>query len=449
MGAITGVYLGLRVWSFVGIAGHASSFPDTPEYENVKKLSVFSLDFWTWYKPWGSALLWKLLPGSTDVSAPIGQWLISIVAWLTLAIVVFRVLEHWPVKFAGFGLVLAFSMVPAVAVWDGALLSESLTLSIAALLVAALLLFVQEPAWKWAAAVLLLAFLLAGTRSTNGYLAPFLLIPVAAIVLRRSGWIGVSVAVGSLAIAGIAYASANVRQWQVPLAEIVAGRVLQKPSEQAYFVARGMPVRPSLAQDIWSHRIPLDAFETTPSLAYFMPWFNRSGRAVYTDYLLSHPGDALVDPIRDITAMIAPSPSTQDLQGLPVSIYAAQGYRAGLPSVLARVLYWSNAKLLLTFAILSLLALGTLAAMGLTRVVWTIPVLLLASCVPHAIIVWNGDDTSIGRHALLLAILFRLGLLIVLLYIADAYLTDRRRVASTEPNRAEQAAPKQLGNKVS
>ncbi len=314
-----------------------------------------------------------------------------------------------------------------MAVWDGALLSESLTLSLAALLVAALLLFVRGPSWRWAAVVLLLAFLLAGTRSTNGYLAPFVLIPVAVVVLRRSRWIAVAVAAGSLAIAGVAYASANVRQWQVPLGEIIAGRVLQKPSEQAYFVARGMPVRPSLAQDIWSHRVPLAEFETTPSLAYFMPWFEQKGRSVYTDYLLSHPGDALADPIADIPAMISPSPSTHDLQGLPVHFYAAKDYRDGLPSFAARVLYPSSARLLLIVAILSLLVLAALATMGLARVGWLIPVLLLASCVPHAVIVWDGDDASIGRHALLLAVLFRLGLLLVLLFIADAYFTDRDR----------------------
>jgi hypothetical protein len=319
-----------------------------------------------------------------------------------------------------------------VTVWDGALLSESLTLSVGALLVAALLVFVQKPTRKWAAAVLLLTLLFAGTRSTNGYLAPFLLIPVAAVVFRRSRWIAVVVTAGSLAIAGIAYASANVRQWQVPLGEIVAGRVLAKPSEQAYFVARGMPVRPSLAQDIWSHRIPLEAFEMTPSLAYFMPWFEQKGRGVYTDYLLSHPADALADPIADIPAMISPSPSTQDLQGLPLGVYVAKGYRNSLPSAVARVLYPSSARLLLIVAILSLFVLAVLATIGLARVGWAIPVLLLASCVPHAIIVWDGDDTSIGRHALLLAVLFRLGVLLSLLSVADAYFTDRERRPAAE-----------------
>ena len=125
----TGVYLGFRLWSFVGIAGHASSFTDSPEYENVERLSMFSLDFWTWYKPWGSALLWKVLPGSTSTSAPVGQEIVSVAAWLFLAFVVFRTLERRAVKYVGFSLVLAFSLVPAVAVWDGALL-ESLSVSL-------------------------------------------------------------------------------------------------------------------------------------------------------------------------------------------------------------------------------------------------------------------------------------------------------------------------------
>jgi hypothetical protein len=353
---------------------------------------------------------------------------------LTLAVVVFRVLEHPPAKYAAFSLVLAFALVPAIGVWDGALLSESLSLSLAALFVAALLLYIRSPAWRWAAAVLALAFLLAGTRSTNGYLAPFLLLPVAAVALRRSQRTAIVVAAGSIAVAGIAYAFANVRQWQVPLAEIVAGRVLVKPSEQAYFAARGMPVRPTLGSDIWSHRVPLEAFESTPSLAFFMPWFEQKGRSVYADYLLSHPGDALADPISDIPSMISPSPSTRDLQGLPLGVYAATGYRESLPTPVARALYPSSAKLLLTAAILGLLVLAAAAMLGLGRIVWTVPVLLLATCVPHAVIVWDGDDTSIGRHALLLAVLFRLGLLLVLLSVADAWMADRKR-----PTRATSA----------
>src|SRR5689334_3865686 len=110
--ALGSAYVGLRLFSFVDIAGHASSFPDTVDYRQTQGLSPFGLDFWTWYKPWGTPLLWKLLPGSTSTSAPIAQWLISVAAWLVLALAVYRTLENRAVKLLGFGIVLAFSLVP-------------------------------------------------------------------------------------------------------------------------------------------------------------------------------------------------------------------------------------------------------------------------------------------------------------------------------------------------
>jgi hypothetical protein len=440
LASIAAVYLSLRVWSFAGIAGHASSFTDTPEYKAVARLPLFSLDFWTWLKPWGTPLLWKLLPGATDVSAPIAQWLISVAGWLILAFVLFAVLEHRPVKLAGFALILAFSLVPAVAaVWDGALLSESLSLSLSALLLAALLLLVRSPDRKWVAAALLLAFLLAGTRAPNGYLAPFLLIPVA-LVVHRSRRIAIALAAGSLAIAAMTYATTNARQWQVALAEIVAGRVLHKPSEQAYFVARGMPFRPTLEKELWANRYPpYSKFETAPTLAWFLPWFNQEARAVYRDYLLSHPADAIIDPIRDLPLMVSPSMSTNDLQGLPLSVYPARGYRSSLPDLVARILYPTSAKLLLIWGTLSVAVMAALVAMRLGRAIWAIPLLGLVSCVPNAIILWDGADTSIGRHALLLAVVFRLSLVMTVLFVVDAYLTGsgiepslkQRRVHST------------------
>ena len=445
----TGVYLGLRLWSFVGIAGHASSFTDTSEYERVERMSVFSLDFWTWYKPWGSALLWKVLPGATSTSAPVGQEIISVAAWLFLAFVMFRTLERRAVKYVGFSLVLAFSLVPAIAVWDGALLSESLSVSLGALLVGTMLLVAESPSWPRVAALLVAAFLLANTRSSNGYLTPFLLIPLAVAAAwrasagRRARWPAVAVAVGSLAIAGFTQVSVNVRQWEVSFGEIVAGRILHSPSATAYFIAHGMPYRPSLEQQLWNaeHRLPntyyMERYETDPTLTWFFPWFNARFRSVYAGYLLSHPSQALVDPMRDLPSLVSASPSTHDLQGLPVGIYAAQGYRDALPGWLARVLYPSSWRLLLALSVAVLVLLLGLAVNGIGRRVWLVPAIMLLSTLPHAAIIWDGSATSLGRHALLLAIYVRLGLILASVYVVDGFLEHGSRV---RPNTSAESA---------
>jgi hypothetical protein len=425
------VYAGLRLWSFAGVAGHAISFPDSYDYDETARKPLFSLDFWTWFKPWGIPLVWKLLPGSTSAVAPIAQWLISVAAWLALAAAVHRTLEHPVVKRVGFLLVLGFSLVPAVAVWDGALLSESLSLSLAALLVAAMLMLVHEPRWRWAIALIAVALLLGGTRTTNGYLAPFLLLPVAAAIVGRGRRIALAVAAAALVIPAAINSSANVRQWQVALGEIIALRVLHNPGELRYFEQRGMPVTPTLEQDIFANRSPQSQFEAAPALKPFVPWFRSRARGVYLDYLISHPTSTIADPIRDLRGMVSPSDSLTDIQGLPLPFYAASGYRDALPDALNRGLYPSSVALL--FAWLTATALTAAGLVSIRRYTWVVAAVLLGSALPHAIIIWTGDSTAIGRHALLLAVYFRLGLVLLTLQLVDAILLVSRPASRIGP----------------
>ena len=340
-------YVGLRLWSFAGVAGHASSFPDTYDYIQAERLQPWTLDFWTWYKPWGTPLLWKLVPGRESTFVPIVQWTISVASWLVLAAVVYWTLERREVRYAGFVAVLVFSLTPAVAVWDGALLSESFSLSLSALLVAAMLVALRKPTWGAVALLLGVSLWLAGTRTTNGYLTPFLLVPIAIVVAVRNRRVAVALACGAIAIAGLAYARGNVREWEVPMGEIVAGRVLHDPTELHYFTSRGMPVYAGLDQDIYANRSPEERFESAPSLKPFLPWFNSRARSVYAGYLVDNLGSTIADPVRNLGLMAAPSSSTQDIQALPLHFYAASGYHDALPSPLRQIVYVSSGPLLL------------------------------------------------------------------------------------------------------
>lgn len=425
--SVLGAYLAIRVWSFADVFGHGASFVDTSEYVDTSRLPLFGLDFWTWYKPWGAPLFWKLLPGSVETDST-WQWLLSCVAWATLAVTVYRVLWHPVVKWVGFGVVLAFSLAPAVAVWDGALLSESVALSAGALLVSALLLLLEEPTRLRTAAVLLVAVLLAGTRASNGYVLLFALLPVAICLARRNRGSAGVLAAGAVGIALFTYATSNVRQWEVALAEIIAGRVLHEPAAETYFVDHGMPIRPTLEAQLWAHRLPpYSDFETNSELAWFRPWFNQHARPTYRDYLISHPSKAIVTPVRKLPSMISPSTSKEDLQGLPLDVFEAKGYRAALPRILARLAYPASASLLLAWAAAAIVAAVGFAAMGARRWVWVVPLLGLISAPPHGVVLWDGSDTNIGRHALLLAVFFRLSLILMTLFLADEALRRRSR----------------------
>jgi hypothetical protein len=82
-------YLVLRAVEFGNVVGDVPAVhPDSSDYEYVASLSLWDPSFWTWWKPWGLPLLYKLLPGSVAGSVPVTQWLFAAGCWLTLAFVV-------------------------------------------------------------------------------------------------------------------------------------------------------------------------------------------------------------------------------------------------------------------------------------------------------------------------------------------------------------------------
>jgi hypothetical protein len=69
-----------------------------------------------------------------------------------------------------------------------------------------------------------------------------------------------------------------------------------------------------------------------------------------------------------------------------------------------------------------LAAAGWLAWRGRARPVWLVPAVAVLIQLPHAAIVWNGDASEIARHALLVSVMTRLGLLMLSIFLVDAAL---------------------------
>jgi len=93
----------------------------------------------------GRALFYKLLPGDVSVVAPIAQLGLSIVAWIVLAFAFARCFERTLVRWIASVSILAFSSCALVAQWDDVILSESLSLSLYALVLAAALEVARAP----------------------------------------------------------------------------------------------------------------------------------------------------------------------------------------------------------------------------------------------------------------------------------------------------------------
>src|SRR5919198_5526248 len=149
--ALAGTYAYARVWQLAPAVPRLT--PDTIEYQRIAALPL-SPDFFSELKPWAVPLLYKLLPGTAAVSVPVAQLLISIAAWLVLAFAFGRCFTGRRLRLLATALVLAFSCSPLVAQWDGVLLSESLSLSLLALVLACALELVRAPGAPKLAALL-------------------------------------------------------------------------------------------------------------------------------------------------------------------------------------------------------------------------------------------------------------------------------------------------------
>jgi hypothetical protein len=313
------------------------------------------------------------------------QWAIAVASWLTLAFVLARLVR---LRLVALVLVLLVGISPLVTIWDANVLSESLALSLTALLLAAALLVAERPAPVRIAAAVLVAFLWAGIRETDVYVLPFLLLPLAVVVRRRRA------AAASLALATAAILALGVwslehgRRWYMPLLDVTGQRVLTSEQPFAYFVSHGMPATPEVrakAGKYWR------AFEYDPRLRRFRGWILRDGQATYRGYLLTHPGYDLARPWGERSRLFAPR----------LDVYRPPATRTVSREV-------GDLGLVLA----ALVALG-LAAVSRPRREWVVPLAVLVSTLPHALLVWHSEPLELERHAVPLAVLTRLAIVVL------------------------------------
>jgi len=417
-------YLVLRAVEFGNVVGDVPAVhPDSSDYEYVASLSLWDPSFWTWWKPWGLPLLYKLLPGSVAGSVPVTQWLFAAGCWLTLAFVVASFVRQGLLRVVGFAAVLAFSLTPLVAQWDGVLLTESVSASLTALLVAALLVFVRSPRWWNAVLVIGTALLASAVRDTNAWMALFLVAPLGVVVASR-GFRTLGATVAGAAVLVIAWNvwSVNVQRWETPMQSVIAENVIDEPTALDYFVARGMPVRPGLQDALLSTRIPPSQFDAEPALAYFRPWFEDRARSTYLSYLVSHPSVSLGEPLRNFDLLIAPKRS------LPYGLdyFRPPGFRDALPGPIAGVLYSQKGWLVGAAMLLAGACALVFWRLGDAERFWLVPAFGLIATVPLALMVWNSDPRGIDRHALPVGLVGRLSLILLVLFMLDAVLARPR-----------------------
>lgn len=403
--ATTGFYLLLRGGSFVYTAVRVT---DTPTYEATSGASILSADFWAGQRPFTVPLLWKVVPD--DSARIVAHLSLSIVAWFALGVAVAVCVRQGSLARLAFALVLLFSATTEIILWDPLLLSESVSLSLTALLVAGWLVFVRSPTWFAVAGVLVVSLLWAFTRDSHAYVLLFTaLVLLVSLVHDAHRPKKAALAFGCVLIVALSVGSASEgTRWYQPMRDILLNRVAVDPKMETYFEGRLGPF-----------------------------WRDLDARRVYARYLLGHPGYTFGDPfLGSQTTPFSSGDSASSLLDPDFRIYNdnAADRSFPLPRTLDDAVFVHGKRALLVVLIVVVAgAVGVAVRFGLSPVS-VVPAVGLVSTVPHALVAYHLSGLEVDRHALEVAVLLRLSVLLLAVFALDSALAGiRGRQASREP----------------
>jgi uncharacterized SAM-binding protein YcdF (DUF218 family) len=444
-GLVAAAYVALRLAAF--LPSSTLQYPDSGTYLHVAAQPLFSSDFLAGWRPWTLPLLYKVLPNYDDWRTA-GQLVISIACWLALAGAVAWNVRRRGMQAVAFGLVLLFSLSIWITQWDRLLLTESLSVSLTAAVLAAWLVLARAPSGWTIAVVLATTLLWAFVRDTDAYLvlltAPFVL---AWGALRRPRGGPIVLAAGLLAIFAGSFAAQNAPGAEPrrigPMYDVIGRRVLTDPDELRYFRSHCMPL-PERVRALAGTTLGYEGLRpdrplaSDPRLKTFRAWVRDHGRGTLATYLLTHPYRAMKPVANEAGALLA-----TDAGGLhghgnsPISGFRSRGTHPLLPAPLGAVLYPDSVAAVLVWLAVAIAAAAWLARVGRAQAGWIVPVIVVVLQIPHAAIVWHGDTGDIPRHALLVGVTTRLGLLILTIFLIDAALQWRAAQRSSGVSAAQ------------
>jgi hypothetical protein len=437
------IYVGLRLAAY--LPSSLGVWPDSGVYLHITNQRLLSEGFFAGWRPWTVPLFYKVFPDS-DTARAAGQLVVSISCWLALAAAAAWNVRRPRFQVVAFCLVLLFSLSVWITQWDRVILSESLTLSLGAAVLAAWLALFRAPGLWTIAAVLGTTLLWAFTRDTVAYMALFTLPFVLAWVAfpgRRRGRIALAAGLAAIFAASILAQSSTTAapRRQGPLLNVIGARVLTNDHELRYFREHGMPL-PDQVYARAGSRLGSGALRpdrplaSDPSVAGFLEWVREDGRETLAAYLATHPYRAVEPVVEDAERVLATEPDEEPVEGQPPLVeYRPDGADPLLPAPLGAAVYPPSVAAVLAWLAVIIAAAAWLARLGMARLVWLVPAVAVLLQLPQAVIAWHGDSNDISRHTLTVSVLTRLGLLLLSIFLVDALLERR---ASALRRRAHQ-----------
>ncbi len=390
---------------------------DSTAYAAVARGPLSSLALWAGQRPPLTPLLIKTV--GSEASLPTVQAVIAALAWGILAWTVGRLVSAGWRRVAAVFVILAFASTVPITQWNRSALSESVSMSLLALVFAASIWCARRMSWPRIAGLVLVCAAFAAARDAQVW-------TVAAIGLAvgiDAAWLGLrrgrpgrhsphpdpeATRVNRVAarragvLAGCLLAVVVLTEWGTlsshrtseDVADVLFVRVFPFPDRVAWFAAHGMPEQTQIDQ--LAHADPAPAHQakvvgfppTDPQFAALQHWITNQGPGTYLWWLVSHPWYVISEPL------LRPERSYNFAQG-NLSFYAPldNPMRSPLTSVL-----WPPALELVVLAILAVVV-GVLSGTWRLRA-WRTVAVLSGIGVLAMLVAWHGDGQEVTRHAI-------------------------------------------------
>ena len=403
----------------------AVAMRDTFVYERLSKLPVFSRGFLAGIHPPVEPFLMKLTGTGSLHTIAMTQAAIATVAWLCLAVAVGISVRHRWLRVVAIALVLTLSLSDRVVQWDGAALTESISVSLFVMLVAGILVLVQR--WRWVIAVptIAVALLWGMTRDANSFVLATTAVAIAGLIVVRRlprSWLAL-VAVCLVAFIGANWSANAARRWQHGFYDVIGQRVLTSASRTGFFRDRGMPTPPELLRLAGKfdslHNFP---FERDPELASFRRWVHRHGRQTYGEYLASHPGWALSGPFSRMHLRLTVL--------APLDVYEPTNFHHAVPRLIQVLVFPLNAAIFYTEVTLIFLV-GLAMAWKRPSSLLSVSIAVVVLATVNAFVSWHADANEISRHMLGANVALRLGTWTLLVAVLDGLLSAQASTTSS------------------
>jgi len=383
-------------------------------------------------RPWVTPLLYGVT-GSLPLRITL-QALIGACCWGYLAVVASTFATDRRARWAVLLAILSLSLTTTVTNWDTAMLSESLALSLSALLLGGLLRVAQLRSLGAVMTALGAWVLWIFTRQNHLVLGWLVIAAVAGslVVTRirgRSFDRVLAMLLAGLVVVSLLAVGSYRRNTEIVhfnLAQVLGSRVLIDDEDTDWFLDHGMPMPTS---------VPAGAAASPEQLladTAFERWVKGDGVATYTRFLIAHPWETITGPLESFVSDRPPfsDPTRADevLLAGPDSYGVA---RQVIPEPVEDILFEPGSAGTIVFALAGLLAITVRSwwRNGFDRR-WLVPLLTLVLQWPALTVVWHASVAELGRLALPSVVIVRAALLLQAALLLDRWLVARRRPTS-------------------